>query len=190
MQQESIVHFVGFITDMNTEEFAAEWDGYAQTLKINKTKAVLYKQIKAGKNSYGYIAKFELPEEDFQLPSINERKPSSVSESRIRALQLGGYTAVKQEQVYNNRDNNTTIITFVQHNENDMVYYRDLPLYSQLSIHQAYYENSNYGYIMEFIVPEQDAETLLQHIEKRHLATAGLYSVTLQNKRNRLATSI
>jgi hypothetical protein len=189
MQQETIVHFVGFITDMGTEEFTTEWESYAQTLKINKTKATLYKQIQVGKNSFRYIAKFELPEEDFQLPSINDRKPVGLSETRIRAMQLGGYGAIQQKHVYKN-DTNTTIITFVQHNENDIAYYSDLPLYSQLTIHQAYYENSSYGYIMEFIVPEQDAQTLLQHLEKRPLATAGLYRASLLNKRKQLATSI
>ncbi len=179
MQQESIVHFLCFITALDTKEFATQWDDYVKALNINKKKAILYKEIKAGKNSFGYIAKVELNEEDFQLPFINERKPGHLSESGIRVLQLGGYMAVQQETASNNSAN-TTIIAFVQHNENDLAYYQDLPLYSQLSIHQAYYESSNYGYIMEFIVPAPEAETLLQLIEKRPLATAGLYRTEAQ----------
>lgn len=182
MQQECIVHFLCFITDMDTNEFAAEWDLYAKSLHINKKKAMLYKQIKAGKNSFGYIAKFELDQEDFLLPFINERKPGRFSEPGIRILQLGGYTAVQQEPVYDDRNFNTTIITFVQHSEINIDHYQELPFYSCLSIHQAYYESSSYGYIMEFIVPGQDAETLLQLLEKRPLATSGMYRTCLQKK--------
>lgn len=180
MQQESIVHFLCFITALDTKEFAVEWADYAKALNINKNKAYLYKELKAGKNSFGYVAKVELNEEDFQLPFVNERKPGHVSESGIRVLQLGGYMAVKQEPVYNESNTNTTIIAFVQHSENDMAWYQDLPFYSQLSIHQAYYESSNYGYIMEFIVPAADAATLLQLIEKRPLVTAGMYGTLAQ----------
>lgn len=186
MQQESIVHFLCFITALDTKEFATQWDDYVKALNINKKKAILYKEIKAGKNSFGYIAKVELNEEDFQLPFINERKPGHLSESGVRVLQLGGYMAVKQEPVMHDNNKNTIIIAFVQHNENDMAYYQDLPLYSQLSIHQAYYESSNYGYIMEFIVPAPEAETLLQLIEKRPLATAGLYRTDLQKNASKV----
>jgi len=180
MQQESIVHFVCFTTTMDSKEFAGEWEAYAKALNINKNKTTLYKELKAGKNSYAYVAKVELNEEDFQLPFLNERKPGHISETGIRVLQLGGYLAVKQAPVSGDRNTNTTIIAFVQHSENDMDFYQELPLYSQLSIHQAYYESSNYGYIMEFIVPSADAETLLQLIEKRPLVTAGMYRNNLQ----------
>jgi hypothetical protein len=182
MQQESIVYFLCFSTTMETKEFAAEWNGYAKTLNINKNNATLYKELKAGKNSFGYIAKVELHEEDFQIPLINERKPGLLSETGIRVLQLGGYMAVKQKPLINELANNTTIIAFVQHSENDMNFYQDLPLYSQLSIHQAYYESSHYGYIMEFVVPAADAETLLQLLEKRPLVTAGMYRNSVQKK--------
>jgi hypothetical protein len=190
MKQETIVQFVCFETTIGVEEFAAEWEGYTETLKANKTKAVLYRQAKGSQKSFSYISKFEWPESDFQFTFIKERKPGRFSEAGIRALQMGGYITIEQKEIYNVRNNDTVIIAFIHHRETDITYYHDLPFYRQLAIHQAYYENCSFGYVMEFTVPAEDAETLLGYLQKRPGVDAGLYGTSLLHKVRRLASSI
>ena len=88
---------------------------------------------------------------------------------------MGGYITIQKKASYTDTDNDTTIIAFINHRENNVTYYSDLPLYSKLTIHQAYYESCTYGYVMEFIVAESDAETLLQHLEQRPGVEAAVY---------------
>lgn len=190
MKQQTIVQFVGFATNIEKEEFAPEWEGYTETLKAGKTKTTLYGQLAGKKSSFRYVSKFEWPESDFQFTSIKEQKPGRFSESKVRVLQLGGYITIEQKDVHNETKNDTTVVAFISHNEYDIAYYQALPLYSRLTIHQAYYESCTYGYIMEFTMPAADAETFLQHVEKRPGVDACMYKSGLFQKARRMASSV
>lgn len=189
MKEETIVQFVCFITDLETEEFGTEWKGYTETLKATKTKTILYRQT-AGENIYRYVSKFEWPESDFQFTFMKERKSGRFSESKVRALQMGGYITIEQHENYAARSTDTTIIAFIHHNETDISYYKQLPSYSQLNIHQAYYENCNYGHVLEFIVPAKDTDALLLSLEKRPGVHVAVYKIAVKNKVRRLESSI
>lgn len=190
MKQQTIVQFVGFATNIEKEEFAAEWKGYTETLNTAKTKTTLYGQLTAKRSSFRYVSKFEWPESDFQFTAIKEQKPGRFSESKVRVLQMGGYITTEEKTVYNETKNDTTVVAFISHNEYDIAYYEGLPLYSRLIIHQAYFESCTYGYIMEFTMPASVAEAFLPHLEKRPGVDAGMYNSGLFQKSRRMVSPV
>ena len=182
MKEGTIVQFVCFITDLDTAAFAPEWQGYIATLKNSKTKTILYEQASSNDTNYRYISKLECPESDFQFSFIKERKSGRFSDSRVRNFQLGGYITTQQQEAYKPTNSDITIIAFIHHNETDISYYQQLSFFSSLNIHQAYYENCMYGYVLEFVVAAKQANALLEQLDKRHGVQVGMYKTSLRNK--------
>jgi hypothetical protein len=180
MKQQMIVQFVGFATSMNTEEFTPEWENYTGKFKNSKTTVILYKEKIKNKKAFDYISKIEWPQGDFNSALANDQKAGRFSEQKARAVQMGGYISIEEKNSFADTDNDTVIIAMIGHNENDIGFYEGLPLYSQVNIYQAYYENCRYGYVAEFTVPEADAEMLLQHLAQRPGVEASLYRTCLQ----------
>ena len=160
MKQETIVQFVCFTTDLGMEEFAPELESRTGQFKNSNTKTMLYRMVTGNKNSFSYISKFEWPENEFQFVFKNDGRSGRFSEHRARALQIGGYKNIQQKKQYNKKDNDVTIIAFIHHHETNIAFYEELPFYSKLNIHQAYYENCTYGYVIEFFVQEENADAL------------------------------
>ena len=175
-----IVQFTGFATSMGIEEFTPEWENYTEKIKSHKITATLYSEKRKNKKGFDYISKIEWPQNDFNSTLANDQKPGRFSEHKARAVQMGGYISIEEKNIYADADNDTIIIALIGHNENDINYYKSLPLYSHANIYQAYYENCNYGYVIEFTVAEADAEILLQHLALRHGVDAGIYRTCLQ----------
>ena len=107
---------------------------------------------------------------------MNDRRSEHFPEHNVKVVQIGGYTLLQTER-RKHADNSdpARLIAFISHEEYDIDYYRSMPLYSKLNIYQPYYESCLYGYVMEFFVPEIDADDLAKQIKERKGSEVGSY---------------
>lgn len=179
MKKDTIVQFVCFVTTVELNEFAPKWENYAKKLLNKKSESTLQQQATGVKNKFRYISRHEWPERDFHFTFMKEKWSEVFPEHNVRVIQVGGYIPFETKGKQTEEDSDVKLIAFIGHDENDIDFYKDLPLFRQLNIHQAYYESCSYGYVMEFIVPENDAEELLMLLKKRPGVETGMYKECL-----------
>jgi hypothetical protein len=97
----------------------------------------------------------------------------------VRVVQAGGYIPIQYSKKTVTADNNTRLLAFISHDEYDIDFYRQLPLFKYLNIYQAFYESCLYGHVMEFFVPETDTNELLLLLKQRQGVDAGVYKEAL-----------
>jgi len=179
MIKDTIVQFVCFVTNLELDEFAPEWDRYAQRLMNKKSEPALSKQVSETKNKYRYISKHEWPERDFNFNFSNDRPSKYFPENKVKILQAGGYIPLQSKKRSLVDDNDTRLIVLLGHNETDIDFYKKLVSPQNLNIHQAYYESCSYGYVLEYFVSEMNAAELLQQLSHRPGVEAGIYKECL-----------
>lgn len=175
MIKDTIVQFVCFVTNLELDEFAPKWEQYGKKLMNKKQEPDLQQQITESKNKFRYISQHEWPEQDFHFDFMNERKSEHFPEHNVRVVQIGGYITKQSKKRYTEEEDDIKVIAFVSHNETDIDFYRQLPLYRHLNIHQAFYESCSYGYVLEFFVPEKNSEELLLQLKQRPGVETGIY---------------
>src|SRR6266536_1504686 len=141
MKKDTIVQFVCFITNLGLDEFAPLWERYAKKLSNKKNEATLQQYTAATKNKFKYVSQHEWPDKDFHFTFMNERRSEHFPEHNVKVVQVGGYMPLQMKRRNSEEDSEVKLIAFVSHNENDLDFYRDLPVYNKLNIHQAYYES-------------------------------------------------
>ncbi|MDZ4794237.1 MAG: hypothetical protein SGI83_08160 [Bacteroidota bacterium] len=179
MVKDTIVQFICYVTQLGIDEFIPKWDEYANRLQTKKQEPVLLGQLNETKNKFRYISRHEWLEKDFQFKFMNERKSVNFPEHTIKAIQAGGYSTLQKKNRNSKGNDDVKIMAFINHDENDIDFYTQLPSYHQLTIHQAYYESCLYGYVLEFIVPETEAGELLVQLKQRPGIEAGVYKECL-----------
>ncbi len=175
MIKDTIVQFVCFLTNLELDEFSPEWERYGDQLKDKKAEPVLLQQVSVNKNKFRYVSAHVWPERDFHFTFINERPSKYFPENKVRILQAGGYKPIQIEKRKSTFNADNRILAFISHNETDITFYQQLPLYSSLNIFQAYYESCTYGFILEFFVPEINVMDLLQELKKRDGLETGIF---------------
>lgn len=175
MKKDTIVQFVGFITNLDLDEFAPKWEGYAQKLMNKKVQPVLQHQVAGAKSKFQYISRHEWSDSDFHFSFMNEKLSEYFPENNVKVIQTGGYIPLQTEKKNTDDDGNIRLVAFISHNETDLTFYRSLPFYSYLNIHEAYYESCLYGYVMEFFVGETDADGLQLQLKQRPGVETGIY---------------
>ncbi|MEO7982585.1 MAG: hypothetical protein ABI688_00760 [Bacteroidota bacterium] len=175
MTKDTIIQFVCFITNLELDAFIAKWEPYAKKLLHKKEEPNLQQLVTASKNKFRYISQHEWPDRDFTFTFMNERKSEHFPEHNVRVVQIGGYVSHVSNKKHTEMEDEHRLIAFIGHNENDLDFFRQLPLYRHLLIHQAFYESCMYGYVLEFFVPEKDAGELLLQLKQRPGVEAGIY---------------
>ena len=74
MKKDTIVQFVCFVTNLDLEEFAPNWERYAKRFISKNADAVLQEQVVQSKTKYRYVSKHEWSQRDFQFSFMNEKK--------------------------------------------------------------------------------------------------------------------
>ena len=171
MSKYPVVQFVSFVTNLSPDQFIPEWEPYAKRLQYKKQEPELLQLVTIPNNKFRYMSQYKWPDPDFHFSFIHDRK----SEHNVRVLQVGGYIPLPAEKRKADKDDDTKLIAFVSHKETDIDAYRRLPLFHQLDIYQAYYESCAYGYVLEFFVPETDADELLRQVQQIPGVEAGIY---------------
>lgn len=175
MIKDKITQFVCFITNLELDEFSPEWDRYAQKLMNKKAESALLQLVIESKNKYRYISKHEWPERDFNFSFINERPSKYFPENKVKIVQAGGYIPMLVMKKHSTGNFDVKLVAMVSHNETDIEFFKQLPFYSKLIIHQAYYESCSFGYVLEFFVPEMNADELLFQLNQRPGVEVGMY---------------
>ncbi len=179
MIKDTIVQFVCFVTNLKLDEFAPKWERYAEKLIHKKSEPVLQQHAAETKTKFRYVSQHEWPDRDFHFIFTNEKRSEHFPEHNVRVLQAGGYIPLHLKKRNSEKDGDIKLIAFISHDENDLDFYRQLPLYRHLNIHQAYYESCTYGYVLEFFVPEDAADELLLQLKQRSGVEAGIYKECL-----------
>ncbi|MEO7263602.1 MAG: hypothetical protein ABIW38_01760 [Ferruginibacter sp.] len=174
MAKDSIVQFVGYITQLNQEVFEPDWEQYSQTLANKKTDLFLLEQTDESKNKFRYISKHIWPEADFNHSMVYEKPSRFFPEHSVKIVQTGGYFPL-QSKKRQKEETDCKLVAFLSHDENDLEYYQQLAGKNHVEVHQAYYESCSYGYVLEFSVSERDADELLQALKKHTSVEAGIY---------------
>ncbi len=172
MKKDTIVHFVGFITPLEPGDFAPNWERYAKRLMTKKNGSGFQQHITEKKNKLNYLSQHEWDEPGANFTFMNERKSEHFPEHNVRVTQLGGYQLLDTKRLL--KEDDTKIIVFINHQETDISFYRQLPC-RHLQVNQAYYESCLYGYVLEFFVAETGADELLQQLKQREGAETGVY---------------
>ncbi len=175
MIKETVTQFVCFATNLGSAQFIPEWEVFVKKMQHKKQDSNLLEIQTETKNKFRFISQHECPARDFQFSFTKEKKSEHFPEHNVRVVQAGGYRPLDNKKRYTQEDDDVKLVAFVSHNEIDIDFYKQLPLFRHLDIYQAYYESCAYGYIMEFYVPEANADELLHQLEQRPGVNAGIY---------------
>lgn len=179
MKKDTIIQFICFTTNLELDAFVPNWESFAKRLKNKTAEPSLLQQVPEIKTKFRYVSQHESPDGDFNFRFINDRKSEHFLEQQVRIVQIGGYIPLQFKKRNDSDDSNARLIAFISHNETDIDFFRQLPITGHLNIYQAYYESCSYGYVMEFFVPETDAEELLLQLKQRLTVEAGVYKEAL-----------
>src|SRR5579864_6608552 len=96
MAEETIVQFVGFITNTDFDKFVDRWSYYVKELGHTRVKATLQKQS-GTKGRFKYLSKHPGPLEGFKFTFMNKRDSEHFPEHNAKVVHAGGYVAVQSE---------------------------------------------------------------------------------------------
>ncbi|MBC7949632.1 MAG: hypothetical protein H7Y42_17225 [Chitinophagaceae bacterium] len=165
MKKDTIVQFVCFVTDLGLDDFLGKWERYAKRLKSDQAESTLLREATT-KCKFRYISQHEWQGRDFQFSFMNEKRSEHFPEHNVKVIQAGGYTLIHGKQDDTENDD-TRLLAFVSHDENDIDFYKKAPLQKKVTIYQAYYENCAYGYIVEYQVSASKAQELALLLKAR-----------------------
>lgn len=162
MQKGGIIHFVGFITGIEPEDFVTQWEQYARHFKTRSGGIFLQQQETETKYRFKYLSRHEYREGDIRFSFMQERSSEHFPEQQVKVVQAGGYSPLQVECRHPGNSKDATVMVFVSQKKNDSSFYQELN-YHKLNIYEAYYENCIYSFILEFFVAEAAvADMLLQ----------------------------
>ncbi|HKO79075.1 MAG TPA: hypothetical protein VJU78_01710 [Chitinophagaceae bacterium] len=174
MKKNTIVQFVCFTTDLELDDFVPKWERYAKRLMIHNPETTL--QQAETKSKFRYISQHEWQEGDFHFTFMNQKRSEHFPEHNVKVVQIGGYTLLETENRNRIAKNGSAkLIAFISQDEYEIGFYRQLPFYNRLNIYQPYYESCSYGHVLEFFVPEMNADELVRQIKQRKGADTGIY---------------
>ncbi|MBC7874185.1 MAG: hypothetical protein H7Y01_09330 [Ferruginibacter sp.] len=173
MKKDTVIQFVGFVTNLDINEFAPKWEHYAKRLN-KKNESSFQQQVTETKNKFRYISQHQWNDTDSNFSFLNERKSEHFPEHNVKVVHLGGYLSLQVQSRQPEEEGDIKLMAFIGHNETDIDFYRRLS-YRHLNIHQAFYESCLYGYVLEFFVPESDSGELLQQLKQRSGVETGIY---------------
>lgn len=166
MKNDSIIHYVGFITRLNQPEFVDQWTSYARAFKSFAGSVTL--QGKAEDTGrFKYISQHLFDEEEFRFAFNNERQSGNFPDQKARVVMLGGYTPLKIGREQWDDEKDSKVMLFFNQDTIDIDSYQSLVAHDQLNIYQPFYENCVHQYIMEFFVPAKKVAELVRELSDR-----------------------
>ncbi len=166
MKKDSIIHFVGFTTDIGFDEFIVKWDYYARQVSTGNS-AVVLQQDTDTKSRFKYVSQHKLKNDDIMFTFMKGRNSEHFADQKVRVVNIGGYTALQTGCKHPEENTDTRLIVFISHNETDINFYRQLLPPDCINLYQAYYESCAYGYIAEFFLPEAGVADLAEQLKIR-----------------------
>jgi len=174
INKESIVHFVGFVTNLELQDFAPIWETLINNSTINSGKGTLEEIDRKQKSIFAYISRYSCNPSNFSFAFMKERNRAGFQERKPRIVQTGGYMPVQFTSCLETTGLNK-IIAFIPDGEKDLTFYHQQDFH-HLNIYEAYFENCSFSYIMDFFVREQHTEQLLAQLNTRPATQSALYT--------------
>lgn len=166
MAKDGIIHFVGFITRMEPEDFIVDWEQHARALKNGNDSMVLQQLDEiTGKSRFKYLSRHILSGSSIRFTFLQGRSSERFPEKQVKVVQAGGYSCVQSKGPSTVRPHDVTILVFVSPRKMDTGFSRQLTC-KTMNVYEAYYENCLYSSILEFIVPEKEAPGILEELKQ------------------------
>lgn len=163
MSKDSIIHFVGFITRIEPEDFVPQWEQYALHFKAGPGGMVLYQQDGSSKNKFKYLSRHEYNDSSVRFSFMQGRSSEQFPEQQVKVVQAGGYSPVQSDKRSNSKKNDALVLVFVQPQKHDTSFSSGIA-YASLKKFEAYYENCLYSSILEFIIPDKELPGFLEQL--------------------------
>ncbi|MBL0358652.1 MAG: hypothetical protein IPP72_18100 [Chitinophagaceae bacterium] len=167
-----IVQFVCFETTLDSDQFINKWEQYTRSANSN-TNVTLQQSEKNG--VFRYIAQHRFSNGDFNFTFTKAKRSSRIPEVGIREKQVGGYSALQLNRNGGAHADECKVFAFITDTQTDLAVYRELCAKSNLNIYEAYYENCQYAYILEFFVKKTAAAEFAEELTRQHVAETGIY---------------
>jgi hypothetical protein len=172
--KDTIVQFVCYETNMNTESFVVQWERFTKRF-LNKGIQVTLQEQASGKNKFKFLSRNVWPEDSFQFVFMEGRLSHNFPEGHVKVVEAGGYTPLQVECTTAKSD--MVIVTLFSKNpQSDIAAFKKMEGYRHLNIYEAYYESCRYVYILEFFVKESACQGFVKNLElNNHLVEIGIY---------------
>ena len=82
---------------------------------------------------------------------------------------------MQEERTNDAHVNESKIFAFLISPQTDLNVYRQLSVHAKLNIYEAYYENCQYAYVLEFFVKNKYVAELLESLKQYDTAETGVY---------------
>jgi len=173
-KKDTIVQFVCYETNMNTEEFTVQWERFTKRFLSKGIEVTLQEQL-LGKNKFKFVSRNVWPEDSFQFVFMEGRLSHNFPEGHVKVIEAGGYTPLQVE--CNHAKNDTVkVLVFTKNPQTDLEAYKKMTGYTHLNIYEAYYESCRYVYIFEFFVKETGVKDFTQQLDlQSNLVEMGVY---------------
>jgi hypothetical protein len=174
METENIIQFVCFETAGNNFEFMSQWDEYSKEMK--KVQAIKLQQEVGDKKNARYLSQHSCYKDDFKFVFKKGRRSAHSTELEMKVRQLGGYITSQMECKQDSKKDESKIFVFINGFETNIDLFKQFSHYRFLNIYEAYFESSNYNYILEFFVENNHTEEFMEQLkmQNRHFES-GMY---------------
>jgi hypothetical protein len=172
MRKDKTVQFVCFETILDTERFITQWEHFIRSANSD-VDVTLQQSEKNG--VFKYIAQHRYAAGEFQFVFTKATRSSRIPEVEIKAKQAGGYSIVQLERPADSRADESKVFAFLLNPQADLSVYKQLSLLCKLNIYEAYYENCQYAYILEFFVKNKNITELMEQLKLQEVNEARVY---------------
>jgi hypothetical protein len=176
MRSDKIIHFVSFETSLDREHFINKWENFVRS--VNSDTDVTLQESKKN-NLFRYIAQHRCDSDEFRFIFTKAAKITRSKEVEIKVKQIGGYSIVQEEKSGDAAMNESKLFAFLISPGIDLNPYKELEIQNKLNIYEAYYENCEYAYILEFFVKNKYVAEFAELLKQYNPSEVGIYKECL-----------
>jgi hypothetical protein len=174
MKEKKIVQFVAFETALDREAFFVQWQQYKESMDSDWNITLQQHIQKNGK--FKYISQHRCSSGEFQFVFKKERRSPKFTEVEVRKKLAGGYSVLQLDCVRQMKSDESKILVFIIDPTTDLDSFRQFSVHGKLNIYEAYFENCQFSYILEFFIKDEYAPDVLQQLKiLTSFAEAGIY---------------
>jgi len=163
METANIVQFVWFETAGDNIEFMSQWNEYSKDMK--KVQTIRLQQEIGNKKNSRYLSQHACYKDDFRFVFKKDRRSAHFPEIEMRIRQLGGYVTSQMQCDHDSKKDESKIFVFISGIGTTIDFFKQLSHYRFLNIYEAYFESSNYNYILEFFVENSHADEFMEQLK-------------------------
>jgi hypothetical protein len=173
MRSDKIVQFVSFETSLPPELFIKQWEQY--TRSVNSDADVTLQQTEK-KGVFKYLAQHRCASGEFQFLFSKAGRSSRIPEVEIKAKQAGGYSVMQEERMTDSTTSESKVFAFIVSPVTDLQPFKQLTENTKLNIYEAYFENCQYAYVLEYFVKNSAISTFTDMLKSLNPSEMGVYS--------------